>query len=73
MPQVGDEVKRLTAQELAARLRRKERIALLDVRGREAWASDPEIIPGAAWAPLEEVPQRLRAIPPGTDIVLYCA
>ena len=66
-------VGRMTATELHARLRRGERIAVLDVRRREAWSADPGRIPGASWLPLEEVPQRVRHLPRDTQLVLYCS
>ena len=73
MPTSTDDVERITADELNARLRRGERIAVLDVRRREAWATDPDHIPGAIWVPLEEAEQRARDLPPDTHIVLYCS
>lgn len=66
-------VGRITAKELDARLRQGERIAILDVRRREAWATDPEHIPGAIWVPLEEAPQRARDLPRDGHIILYCS
>jgi rhodanese-related sulfurtransferase len=73
MPGSGNDVGRISAKELEARLGRGERIAVLDVRRREAWTTDPGRIPGAVWAPLEEVPERARDIPPDTHIVVYCS
>ena len=68
-----DDVERITARELDDRRRRGERIAVLDVRRRDAWATDPDHIPGAIWVPLEEAPQRARDLPPDTHIVIYCS
>jgi rhodanese-related sulfurtransferase len=73
MPMATDEVARITAHELAGYLRQEERLVVLDVRRREAWAADPEHIPGAIWLPLEEVPERTQDLPPDTRIVLYCS
>ncbi len=73
MPTSLNDALRITPQELAGRLRRGERIAVLDVRRREAWAASPEHIPGATWLPLEELPQRVRDLPTDTHIVLYCS
>jgi rhodanese-related sulfurtransferase len=67
------DVGRITAGELESRLRQGEAIAVLDVRRREAWATDPGHIPGAIWAPLEEVPQRARDLSPDAQIVVYCS
>ena len=68
-----NDVERIAASELDSRLRRGERIAVLDVRRRGAWATDPDHIPGAIWVPLEEAPQRARDLPSDTHIVLYCS
>lgn len=73
MPTSMDDVERITAHELNSRLLKGEPIAVLDVRRREAWATDPDHIPGAIWVPLEEADQRARDLPPDTHIVLYCS
>ena len=73
MSSSGSEIGRITASELDARLRQGGRIAVLDVRRREAWAADLGHIPVAIWVPLEEAPQRARDLPPDTQIVLYCS
>ncbi len=64
---------RITPPALDAALRRGERLAVLDVRRREAWTSDPARIPGAIWLPLEEVPQRARELPADAHLVVYCS
>ncbi len=73
MPESTNNSSRLTASELYTRLRQGDRIAVLDVRRREAWSAEPGHIPGAIWLPLEEVPDRLRDLPRDTQIVLYCS
>jgi rhodanese-related sulfurtransferase len=73
MPSSGSDIQRITASDLDARLQQGDRIAVLDVRRREAWAADPGHIPGAIWVPLEEAPQRARDLPPDTEIILYCS
>ena len=73
MPSSPNDAMRIAPHELAGSLRQRERIVVLDVRRREAWAADPEHIPGATWVPLEDVPQRTRDLPPDTRIVLYCS
>lgn len=69
----ADDVRRVTAKELEPRLRRGDRVAVLDIRRREAWSTDPARIPGAIWVPLEEAPQRARDLPPDTEVVIYCS
>ncbi len=66
-------VERITAQALEAGLRRGDRLTVLDVRRREAWATDPARVPGSVWLPLEEVPQRARNLPAETHLVVYCS
>jgi rhodanese-related sulfurtransferase len=67
-----DPVKRITAVELAEALQGSEPVVVLDVRRRDAWANDPERIPGAIWLPLEELPRRATDLGEATHIVLYC-
>jgi len=66
-------VERITAQALEAGLRRGDRLTILDVRRRQAWATDPARIPGAVWLPLEEVPKRAHDLPSDTHLVIYCS
>ena len=66
-------VDRITAGELNAGMRRGDRIAVLDVRRREAWTADPARVPGAIWVPLEEVPRRASDLPADTHLVVYCS
>jgi rhodanese-related sulfurtransferase len=73
MPESVNNTGRLTASELYTRMRQGDRIAVLDVRRRDAWSTDPGHIPGAMWLPLEEVPQRVRDLPRDTQTVLYCS
>ena len=67
-----DGVGRITPIELDGRLHRGDRLAVLDVRRREAWTASPPRVPGATWLPLEEVPERVRDLPRETDLVVYC-
>jgi rhodanese-related sulfurtransferase len=68
-----DGTQRITPQALQAALRRGERVVVLDVRRREAWATDPTHIPGATWVPLDDVPRRTRDLPADTHLVVYCS
>ena len=67
------EIERVGAAELDRRLQSGEKITILDVRRREAWASDPLRIAQALWLPLEEVPRRARDLPSDTHLVVYCS
>ena len=73
MSHSADDLARITPRELDARLRRGERIVLLDVRRRDKWAIKQGGIPGAIWVPLEEVPQRARDRPRDAQIITYCS
>jgi len=73
MSHSADDLARITPRELDARLRRGERIVLLDVRRRDKWAIKQGGIPGAIWVPLEEVPQRARDLPRDAQIITYCS
>lgn len=73
MTDPSHDVDRITAGTLGACLAGGERLAILDVRSREAWATDPTRLPGAVWVPLEEVPQWGRELPADTHLVVYCS
>jgi rhodanese-related sulfurtransferase len=73
MPEPSHEVTRMTASDVEARRKQGEPLAILDVRRREAWSSDPARIPGAIWVPLDEVPRRARELPADAHLVVYCS
>lgn len=73
MPEPSNGVGQIAAGALDAALRRGEPLAILDVRRREAWTTDPARIPGAIWLPLEEIPQRARELPAAAHLVVYCS
>jgi rhodanese-related sulfurtransferase len=73
MAAFSKDIDRVGAAELDRRLRSGEEMVILDVRRREAWASDPLRIAQALWLPLEEVPRRARDLPAGTHLVVYCS
>jgi DNA-binding transcriptional ArsR family regulator/rhodanese-related sulfurtransferase len=54
---------------LLARIRRRE-VTLLDVRPAREYAAAH--LPGALSIPLDELPRRIREIPPGREVVAYC-
>lgn len=73
MPEPSHEVTRVSASDIETCRQQGERLAILDVRRREAWSSDPARIPGAIWIPLDEVPRRARELPPDAHLVVYCS
>jgi rhodanese-related sulfurtransferase len=66
----GDEIEELTKEELWRRLKRKEKLVVLDVRPNEEFEAGH--IPGAISIPLEELKKRVRELPKSKEIVAYC-
>jgi sulfur-carrier protein adenylyltransferase/sulfurtransferase len=60
----------ITAPELAERLKRGDRLFLLDVRNPEEWEIGR--LPGATLIPLPELPDRVSELDVTNDIVAYC-
>jgi rhodanese-related sulfurtransferase len=71
-PAAPCDIERITPRELDRVRRGDDAPVVLDVRRREAWATEPARIPGAVWLPLDEVPQRARDLPAGLRHVVYC-
>jgi rhodanese-related sulfurtransferase len=65
-----DDVEALTKQELWKRLKRKDKLVLLDVRPVEEY--DAGHIPGAISIPLTELKKRIKELPKSKEIVAYC-
>jgi len=65
------EVPKITADGLRHRIEKNEPVAILDARQKGDY--DPSAaLPGAIRIPPDEVPQRLREIPPDRDLIVYC-
>jgi NhaP-type Na+/H+ or K+/H+ antiporter len=73
----GDEwagsVPRMPPAELHRRLEAGEPVTIVDIRRAQAFDSSRERIPGAIRVTLDELSERLPALPKGPPIVLYCA
>jgi len=69
---LGDdgEVEELTKEELWQRLKREDRLVVLDVRPQEEY--DAGHIPGAVSIPLEDLKKRIKELPKSKQIVAYC-
>ena len=65
-----DDIEELTKEELWQRLKRKDRLVVLDVRPEEEYAAGH--IPGAVSIPLKELKRRVKELPKGKQIVAYC-
>ncbi len=70
--QVLPEVRRITAEELKARLDRGDKITILDVRQPGSYNSSGFKIKGAIRIPPSEIAENLSRLPMGGDIVTYC-
>jgi len=63
-------VPEITVEELKARIDRKDRFVLLDVREQFEW--DVARIPGAKLIPLGELPSRMSELDSADEIVIHC-
>lgn len=66
---LGDDVARVTRDQLLARAERGE-VTVVDVRPTVEY--DGGHIPGAVNIPLDELPERLAELPSDTEVVAYC-
>ena len=62
---------RITPEELWDRLSAGEEPFIIDVRGR--LLENPNLIPGSAWIPLEDLSVRSQEIPRDREIILFCS
>jgi rhodanese-related sulfurtransferase/DNA-binding transcriptional ArsR family regulator len=69
---LGDDgdVEELTKEELWQRLKRKDKLVVLDVRPHEEYEAGH--IPGAVSIPLGELKKRIKELPKNKQIVAYC-
>ena len=65
-----DDVEELTKDELWQRLKRRDKLVVLDVRPHEEYRAGH--IPGAISIPLEELKRRVKELPKSKQIVAYC-
>ncbi len=65
-----DDIEELTKEELWRRVKRKDKLVVLDVRPQEEY--DAGHIPGAVSIPLEELKKRIKELPKSKQIVAYC-
>lgn len=66
----GADVQELTKEELWRRIKRKDKLVVLDVRPHEEYEAGH--IPGAVSIPLEELAKRIKELPKSKQIVAYC-
>ena len=66
----GGNVEELTKEELWRRIKRKDKLVVLDVRPREEYAAGH--LPGAVSIPLDELEERVKELPKSKQVVAYC-
>jgi rhodanese-related sulfurtransferase len=65
-----DDIEELTKEELWRRLKRKDKLVVLDVRPRVEYEAGH--LPGAVSIPLNELKKRVKELPKSKQIVAYC-
>ena len=65
-----DKIEELTKEELWKRLKRNDKLVVLDVRPQEEYLAGH--IPGAVSIPLEDLKRRVKELPKSKQIVAYC-
>jgi len=68
----GHKLRRLSPEELHARLERGEDITVIDLRQRLDYELQPFVIPGALRIPISEIPKRQHEVPNHLDVALVC-
>lgn len=64
------QIEEITADEVAERLKRGDRLVVLDVREQHEWESGH--IPGAKHIPLGQLPDRYSELDPAMETVIIC-
>lgn len=68
-----DQVKKISIQELKAKMDNGKNIFLIDVRVKKTGNGNNLIIKGAVRIPVTEIAEKAHTIPMGTEIITYCA
>jgi rhodanese-related sulfurtransferase len=71
-PSETTQVRRISAEDVKARLARGEPIVFVDSRNPTAWAESDVKLPGAIRVEADRVRDHLSEIPRGRPIVAYC-
>lgn len=66
----AEDIEELTKDELRHRLKRKDKVVVLDVRPQEEYEAGH--IPGAISIPLNDLSKRVKELPKSKQIVAYC-
>lgn len=68
----ANDVMRVTAEEVKARLDRGEKITFIDARSSESWQKADAQIPGSVRVPPNEAADKLKGIPKDRAVLTYC-
>lgn len=68
----GNEVARVTAQEVRERLARGEPLAIVDARSADSWSKSDTQAAGSIRVPPDEAAQRAAAVPQDRAVIAYC-
>ena len=63
---------RITPEELRRLLDEGHEVVIVDLRGPADLASEEETLPGAFHLPPDALDERVQALPPGRDVILFC-
>ena len=65
-------VKRITKEELKAKMDRQEDVVIVDVRAEDSYNASNQKIKGALRITLEELERDAKKIPEGKEVITYC-
>ena len=64
--------KKITVQDLKTLLDKAASISLIDVRRKQDYDSEPQMIPGALWRDPEQVDDWRGELSKSKDVIVYC-
>jgi rhodanese-related sulfurtransferase len=67
-----EEVARISAEDVKARLTEGQIITFVDARSASAWAAAVAEIPGAVRVPPDDIAANISKVPRGNPVVVYC-
>jgi hypothetical protein len=73
LSRAAEDVPKITIQELKTKMDRREKIIILDVRSGADYAASKVKITGAVRIPLDQLKDRYKELPAGSEIIAYCA
>lgn len=70
---IAQPAERISIDALQKRLRRGDKVTLLDVRNAQQFTQTPATLPNAVHLTLDELPARVQELPRDREVVAYCA